>query len=436
MANTIGIIADDLTGANDTALQFHLKGCNTQILFDYDLIPEGQVNTKAWAISTQTRNIDAKTAYNKVYKTAKTLMGNLKIDYLYKKIDSTLRGNIGPECLAVLDALDWDAAIIVPAFPNEGRITVGGYHLLKGVPLERTEVARDPGSPIYESHIPSLISRQVETSDIVAHIQLMTVMKGAGPILLEIQNLVKKGKRLIIVDAVSTTDLEQISLATEKCSYDLLPVGSAGLAQALTKTWLSDTKHQNLSNTIPSIPVLVVAGSATNLTRVQIKRIKESDEIEPYIMELKPEEVLSIEPTKDKIDKIAQQLKSTGCVIVHSIPLEGDISQTLEFAKQEGLNLDNLHGRVSDYLAKLTSLVNQEQNFILVVIGGETSYKCCNSIGSRQLQLIDEVDSAIPLCLDLNAQWIVTKSGNLGTPNTLINILKYFQKHQSQKIIK
>lgn len=28
----VGIIADDLTGANDTALQFHLRGANTRIL--------------------------------------------------------------------------------------------------------------------------------------------------------------------------------------------------------------------------------------------------------------------------------------------------------------------------------------------------------------------------------------------------------------------
>lgn len=436
MTNTIGIIADDLTGANDTALQFHLKGCNTQIIFNAEFSPEGGANTQAWAISTQTRNIKPKDAYIKVYNTAKALMSNFKIDYLYKKIDSTLRGNIGNECLAVIDALGWDAAVIVPAFPNEGRLTVGGYHLLKGVPLERTEVARDPGSPIYESHLPSLIAKQVENPDIVAHIQLMTVMKGAGPILLEMQNLIKKGKKLIIIDAVSTTDLEQISLATEKCSYRILPAGAAGLAQSLTKTWIPDIKHEHFSNVIPSIPILVISGSATDLTRVQIKKLKESDEVEPYIIELKPEEILSIEPSEEKIERISQQLKSAGCVVLHSIPLEEDISRTLEFAKEKGLNLDNLHGRVSDYLAKVTSMVNEKQSFILIVIGGETSYKCCHSIGSKQLQLIDEVESAIPLCLDTNAQWLVTKSGNLGTPNTLINILKYFKKHQHEKIIK
>lgn len=36
----VGIIADDLTGANDTALQFHLRGANTRILLDGEYIPQ------------------------------------------------------------------------------------------------------------------------------------------------------------------------------------------------------------------------------------------------------------------------------------------------------------------------------------------------------------------------------------------------------------
>ena len=168
---TIAIIADDLTGANDTALQFHLRGCNTQILFDYSSFPEGKLNTQAWAISTETRNMEAEKAVEIVSKATKSLIENLNTEYFYKKIDSTLRGNVAQECLAVLNALEWDAAVIIPAFPTEGRMTVGGYHLLKGVPLERTEVARDPQSPIYESHIPTLLKKQVENPDSAKYYQ-------------------------------------------------------------------------------------------------------------------------------------------------------------------------------------------------------------------------------------------------------------------------
>ena len=55
--------------------------------------------------------------------------------YYYKKIDSTLRGNIAIETLTAIEILGYDAAIVIPAFPQEGRITVGGFHLLKGTPI-------------------------------------------------------------------------------------------------------------------------------------------------------------------------------------------------------------------------------------------------------------------------------------------------------------
>lgn len=66
VSNNIGIVADDLTGADDTALQFHLRGANTQIILDSSVKPENSANTQAWAISTETRNIDANTAVERV----------------------------------------------------------------------------------------------------------------------------------------------------------------------------------------------------------------------------------------------------------------------------------------------------------------------------------------------------------------------------------
>ncbi len=431
--NTIGIIADDLTGANDTALQFHISGCNTQILLDYSVIPPGTANTQAWAISTETRNAQPEEAVETVAQAAKVLVDSLNVDYLYKKIDSTLRGNIANECLTVLNSLDWDAAVIVPAFPSEGRTTVGGYHLLKGVPIERTEVARDPQSPICESHIPTLLKQQIKDPDLVAHIQLKTVMRGAGPILVELKELVKKQKKLIVIDAVSTTDMEQISLAIEKSNLDILPCGSAGLAQALTKSWLPEMKHQHIAKTIPSMPILIVSGSTTDLNRTQIKKFIESDEIEAYALELKPEQLLN-DPSSEIIDKICERIESERLVLLYSTPLDGDTSKTIAYANENDIQLQKVAGVISDNLSKITkNIVEKENNnVVLILLGGETSFKCCYEIDSKHLQLIDEVEPVIPLCLDYKAQWIVTKSGNLGGSNTLTNIVKFILSHQEK----
>lgn len=427
-SDTIGIIADDLTGANDTALQFHLQGCNTQILFDYNSFPEGKLNTHAWALSTETRNLDPDLATQIVSKATQLLVKNVNTEVFYKKIDSTLRGNIADETLAMLDVLGWDAAIIVPAFPSESRITVGGYHLLKGVPIERTEVARDPQSPICESHIPTHLSRQLESNELVALIELGTVMEGAGPILIQLNKLIQNGKKLIVIDAVSTTDLEQIVLAIEKSNYKILPCGSAGLAMALSKVWLPEMTHQHISKVIPDMPIFMVSGSATELTSMQIDKFLEED-YDVYNVELQPEQVLTA-PTEDMVSRIVNNLSKGNIVIVHSSKITLNRDEAQKFADAHGIDSDRLAYLITNYLADLTKQVVSQIAVILILIGGETSYKCCNAIGSKNLQLIDEVEPAIPLCMDYNAQWIVTKSGNLGNTKTLVNILKYFEKHR------
>ena len=94
------------------------------------------------------------------------------------------------------------------------------------------------------------------------------------------------------------------------------------------------------------------------------------------------------------------------------------------------LTRDKLASRITDFLAELTQKVIVQKEVILISLGGETSFKCCKAIGATQLQLIDEVAPAIALSLDHNAQWIVTKSGNLGGASTLVDILKYFKNHE------
>ena len=84
----------------------------------------------------------------------------------------------------------------------------------------------------------------------------------------------------------------------------------------------------------------------------------------------------------------------------------------------------------ADYLAELARRVLEQINVILITLGGETSYKCCKSINSNELKLIDEVAPAISLCVDTHGRWIVTKSGNLGNTRTLIEILDYFKHHE------
>lgn len=430
-ASSIAIIADDLTGANDTALQFHLAGAETKIILypDENIAPDE--NIKAWAIPTETRNISPQDAYEKVKAATLYMKNHFGVDSFYKKIDSTIRGNIAVETLGMLQVLDMDAAIIIPAFPNEGRVTIGGYHLLKGVPIEKTEMASDPHSPIYESHIPTILEKQVgeEYKNIIGSIELKTVLKGAGPILNNLNVLVKNGKKLIVVDAVSSTDIEQVILAMHKCSYNILPCGSAGAAQALSKLMFEGNKSKNDINHINLLPKLVIAGSATHLCANQIAKLIDSDEVEnTYPVSLTVEDFIN-GISEETYERIKNHLVSNTVVVVHA----SEINKTenlITLLLEHEITKRQFATKIVEILANLTGRLIKEKEFLLTIVGGETAFCCCRELECQSLKIIDAAAPAIPLCVDNKGRMIITKSGNLGTINTLVEILKYIERHE------
>ena len=435
-SNLTGIIADDLTGANDTALQFHMRGCNTQIVLNSDNSLDGTKlkNAQVCAISTETRNLDKQNAYNKTKAACQKLYDNFNVEYLYKKIDSTLRGNIAVEIKAILDVLNNDAAIVVPAFPKENRITIGGYHLLKGVPIERTELARDPKFPIYESHIPTILNTDLKEfgCDLkVGTIDFKIVVKGAALILMEIHKLINEGVKIIVIDAQSSIDLEQIALAVKKSTFNLLPVGAAGFAAALSDIWLPDFKNNRINIKLQKQPKFIVSGSATELTASQIAKLKDEYEECLYSYSLKIDDIIK-GVNQEFIERICCHLAKGNNVLVHTSELIQNREEFQQFLLDNEMSFKCFLTKVSGYLSNLVELTLNNISAILILIGGETSYECCNAINSEILQVIDEVTYAIPLCMDYKAQLIVTKSGNLGNANTLVDIIKYFDCHDDE----
>lgn len=432
LSEIVGIIADDLTGANDTALQFHLRGANTKILLDSGYVPVDKENVEVWALSTESRNCDGNEAVLRLEKAVKSFVDNFSFDYYYKKIDSTLRGNIAAETLTMMELLGYDASIIVPAFPQEGRITVGGYHLLKGVPIGRTEIAIDPHSPILESHIPTLLRSQLEEKqkDLVGLIDLKTVMNGAGPILIRINELIKEGKKLIVADSTSITDIEQIALAVKKFDKKLLPAGTAAFAQVLGKIWLAGLERARKPIKIENLPKLIVSGTATQITAEQIAKLENSDDFDNInFIPLDTRDIVN-GVTDELTERITTNLKCGVTVVVHTSHLIANFDGFSEDSFNAELTKDKLTTMITDFLAILTQRVLEQLNVILIMLGGETSYKCCKAINSNELMLLDEAAPAISICYDANKRWIITKSGNLGNTNTLIEILNYIKCHE------
>jgi len=369
----------------------------------------------------------------KIEEAVSSISSVFNVEHFYKKIDSTIRGNIAVETLTMINTLNMDASVIIPAFPLEGRITVGGFHLLKGIPVGRTEMAQDPHSPILESHVPTLLKNQLGEigEEIVAHIDLKTVMNGAGPILMKINELIKEGKKLIVTDAVSIVDIEQIVLAINKSTFNILPTGTAAAASVLSEIWLPE-KTIFESQTIPQLPKLIISGSATAINSNQIEKLKNSDEYD-NIYEIALSQRNIIDGVSDNmVDIICDNLTNAKDVLVHSSYLIDNFDGFSDDSLNAELTKNKFASMITNFLAELTQRVMCRKKVLLITLGGETSYKCCRAIGTDDFSLIDEVAPAIPLCLDKCDRYIITKSGNLGNTNTLIEILKYINRHEQK----
>ena len=174
----------------------------------------------------------------------------------------------------------------------------------------------------------------------------------------------------------------------------------------------------------------MVSGSATQTTALQIQKLQDDDDIDnTYFINLKMEDIL--EGVNDEIvQRVSENLIKDNVVVVHTSDLTVDSKIISQILFDNELSKNQFISKIGDYLACLTKKVLFNRDAILITIGGETSFRCCRAINSNSLQIIDAICPAIPLCLDTKAQWIVTKSGNLGNSNTLIDILKYFDHHE------
>ncbi len=108
----IALIADDLTGAMDAGLQFGKRGLRALVPLGWQALPDAEV----LVVDTDTREATASEAHRRVGLVAGALCGRT----LFKKVDSTMRGNVGYELRALLEVLSPRAIVVAPAFPGGG----------------------------------------------------------------------------------------------------------------------------------------------------------------------------------------------------------------------------------------------------------------------------------------------------------------------------
>jgi uncharacterized protein YgbK (DUF1537 family) len=195
------LIADDLTGACDAAVPFAVAGLRTTVLLSADGDAD---DARVLAVSTESRGLAPSDVAPRVRQAAERV-ARRGARVMFKKIDSTLRGNTAVEIAAALEEFGCRAAVVCPAFPAMNRMVHGGY----------LSVA---GAPYFEPlHVASRVAG--------LHIDIEGL-----------QRAIARGERIITLDAACDADLDQIAAAILETGERILWAGSAGLAAALART--------------------------------------------------------------------------------------------------------------------------------------------------------------------------------------------------------
>ncbi|WP_216852827.1 four-carbon acid sugar kinase family protein [Phytoactinopolyspora halotolerans] len=267
------VVADDLTGANATAAGFARMGLRAVTVGagqDAEVIAEFAGRFDVVVVSTDSRHAHPSHAAEQV---ARSVRAGWPVRLVSNRVDTTLRGNVSATTAAALRAVADEAGmravgLCAPAFPAARRQTVDGTQLLDGVRLEHTELARDPRSPMDESDIATILRRQAQLS--IGHIPLSDVTSDPADLRSAFHKQAAAGVDVLIVDALTDDHLDRMArAAVDTGGEDMVwvSIDSGPGALALTAA-LSITGH------VEGAPVLAVSGSATDLTRAQLARLR------------------------------------------------------------------------------------------------------------------------------------------------------------------
>ena len=426
----IGVIADDITGANDTAVQFVKQGMNSFVKIN---LCQNELNENAdvVVIDTDSRDITPQEAYNRV-ETACRVLQQAQAQTIYKKVDSTLRGNLGAEIMAADDVLQPELVVIAPAFPANHRITVGGYHLLNQLPIELTEIAHAPKSPVKESRIVELLRLQAERS--IGFVALSDVIKGASAIGEAIETCLAAGQKWIVFDAVQDQHLRSIASAARKYKQ-VLWVGSAGLAEQLP-SFYEWHKSSIIALSERSGPVLTIAGSVSKVTQTQIQSLLNSQNT--HLIQINVINLLRARKAEiaDCAKKVKQYLAENKDVVLASAITDEDVKAAVEAGQERAMTGCQVSEEIAAALGEIAANLAQAPLAGMVLTGGDTAIHVCRALQAEAIEVLQEVAVGIPLgrlvggpCSGLP---VVTKAGAFGKQDSLVAAKKAILRQRVQ----
>lgn len=369
----VTVLADDLSGAAETAGK--LLGEHVPVTLCLDTTTP-LCDTGVTVVDLNTRAMTARDAQ----RTLRTAVTALNPELLVvKKIDSLLRGHIGPE----VDSLrERGPVIVAAALPALRRTVEGGVLHLDGVPLHRTRAWAVEDAPPPRS-----------VDEVFGPARTESIPVGADP-----RPALSRG-RIAICDATSDSDLDTIVQASRGIP-GLQLVGTAALAAAVARTLRPVTPEALYRRMTAGL--LTVVGTAAAPAAGQVSHL-----IAHGSRLLTVDAEALRRGTADPAD-IARALDHGPVVLT----LGGDIPP--------GCNRS-----VSAALGELVAAGQAHHQPDLILTGGETARAVVDAIGLTTLRPIHEVHHGAVVSVASDGRSVATRPGSFGDSHSLTLIAEY-----------
>ncbi len=402
------IVADDLTGAADCAIAFAREGVAAAVGWGEGAEATGG-HPPVFSYDANSRGLTASDALAK----HREVLGKLLEEgtALFKKIDSTLRGQPAAETVAVFEALRTPhgsiLGVMAPAFPATGRTTENGRVKVGGGPLEQTEVWQREHSYPNADLVQILATAGIEAENV----PLATVRAGTETLRAALIEIASKGNRVAVCDAVTEDDLVRIAEASLPVRNNVFWIGSAGLAHALAKATQGEAVGP-IPAPVTGKGALVVVGSLARASRSAAKVLSTLPGLRHVPVD---PELLLTETTGADRDALVDQITAS-LVAGEDVLVEILVNGTPDLA---------LGPCLADRLADLLKPASPHASG-LAATGGETAAALLARFGVNGIRLVDEVEPGVSLGLTLGdlSIPIVTKAGAFGSENTLKHVVQ------------
>lgn len=397
------IIADDFTGALDTGVQFAAHGVSTRVVVDPN-VDFSAHEASVLVVDTETRHLPANQAYDIVSRLVERAR-RAGVSYIYKKTDSALRGNIGAELSALLDASGQAQLPFLPAFPQTGRITKNGIHYVDGVPVTESPFGKDPFEPVRHAAVSQLIGEQSR------------IPVKSCPALTD-DSSVPRENGILVFDAETVDDLRRTGQMLLKEHRLSIMAGCAGFGAVLPELLgMAAAASHPVLRLDPRL--LVVCGSVNPITLAQLDHAEASGFTR---LRLTPRQKL--EPGYWQSGEGAEQIQKIEAILAdhpHCIIESNDLGgnrPTAEYAASLGIDLETLRVRIAGSLGYLVGQIFTSPSLgTLLLTGGDTLLQCMNCVGVQELEPICELEKGVVLASFTYhgcTRHVITKSGGFG----------------------